>query len=668
MSQRDTELKQREFSWRGFFLAFILTFLFTAANVYLGLKVGMTFATSIPAAVISMAILRNFKSNTILENNIVQTVVSSAGTISSVVFVLPGLVMLGYWKSFPFWQTFFLCGLGGILGVMFTIPLRRALVVESDLPYPEGRAAAETLKVGSHDQANQNIICAASSLKDITVGTVISFLYGLFSSGFKLLSDEFSYFGKIGHFCSGIGLQFSFALIGAGYLIGIRVAMALLIGTIISWVIAVPALSHFISQNGLPPSSYILSIWTEKVRYIGAGTIGIAAIWAIIMLLKPVYFGFKSSFRCMRQRKQGQVNSLPLQDQDIPIIWVLVVSVFLTLPLMAIFGSFISNYSVSYNAGFIISLVIFCTILVLLIGFVVSAVSGYMAGLVGSSNSPISGIGILAIIIVSIVLLFIFQQSHIEHNFHQLKFITGLSIFTTSIIYSSAAISNDNLQDLSTGHIIGATPWKQQLALIIGVVIGSIALAPVLNQLYSAYGFVGSPLPHQAMDSSLALSAPQATLMLAIVKGIVNHHMQWSMIEIGAVVGIGFLSLNTFFLDKKNLSISVLSIGIAIYLPPQINLTLILGGLLSYLTKRQVRLPHNIKNLSLIERRGTLISSGLIVGSSLFGILLALLITTTGEQSPLALLSKNFRYLANLLGTFIFIFIYLYLLKYIKKT
>ncbi len=317
-----------------------------------------------------------------------------------------------------------------------------------------------------------------------------------------------------------------------------------------------------------------------------------------------------------------------------------------------------------YNAGFVIALVVLCVFLTLLVGFLVAAVSGYMAGLVGSSNSPISGIGILAIIIVSLFLAYIFgQPQSINHAVHT-QFIVALAIFTSSAIFSAACISNDNLQDLNTGHLIGATPWKQQVALLFGVIIGSMVLAPVLNQLYHAYGFVGA-LPHPGMDPKQALNAPQATLMMALAKGIISHHMHWNMILIGAAIGVVFLLLNGIILKRNALSISVLSIGIAIYLPAEITLPLVLGGILNAIVKHRLGKG---KARFYTERCGTLFASGLIVGSSIFGIVLAVLIGIVDDQAPLALVGQHFTTIADILGTLVFAWICIYFVRYVLKT
>ncbi len=574
--------------------------------------------------------------------------------------------MIGFWQKFPFWQTFMLCAIGGIFGVMFTIPLRRALVVESDLPYPEGRAAAETLKVGNaHRDENGQVEKShdfGSPLRDISIGTLLAFVFGLFSSGFGFLGEQVSRYGKIVSFFTGTGFQFSFALIGAGYLIGGQVAIALLVGSIISWLIAVPILAYHVPHGLQEAGDFALMIWSTKVRFIGAGTIGIAAVVAIISLLKPVYSGFKSSIQTMFDRADGQ--EIPLHERDIPIVWVLVVCLLLVLPLLALFGDFASYSDSTLNAGLIISLVVSCVFLVVLIGFIVAAVSGYMAGLVGSSNSPISGIGIIATIAVSLFLSYVFSDKHAHSIGLSNHFLIALALFVTSAIICAASISNDNLQDLKTGHLVGATPWKQQISLVIGVVIGAMVIAPVLNQLYQAYGFVGA-LPRAGMDPANALNAPQATLMMAIAKGVLSHSLDWSMIGIGILIGFFFILANKFLLDAKKWALSVLSIGIGIYLPAEITLPLILGGFLSYYVKRRTT---EGASKFFVERCATLLSSGFIVGSSLFGILLAVLIGFSGKASPLVLVSHHFAGTANILGTIVFILICIYFVRYILRT
>lgn len=471
-----------ELTLRGLILGSILTIIFTASNVYLGLKVGLTFSSSIPAVVISMAVLSLFKTSNILENNMVQTQASAAGTLSSVIFVIPGLFMCGYWSEFPLWQTFMICLCGGGLGVLFTIPLRRAMVVESKLAYPEGRAAAEILKVANKDQSNKK---GKQGIKEIALGSFIAAIFSLLGNGFKLAASEsnFAFIWNKMAFCFSMG--YSLALLGAGYLVGLAGAIALFVGMFLAWGIFTPYLSNFEFDSAKNAVDLASSVWSSKVRLIGTGAIAIAALWTLIELLKPVIEGIKEivkNVKITNQEKNERTN-IDLSLKSIFILFVLmVVGLFIT------FYSFVEDANLSIYYQMLFSFV--GTLVSVLIGFFVAAACGYMAGLVGSSSSPISGIGLIGVIISSIVFLVLgvelFQDPMLS------KFAVALAIFTTSVILATAAISNDNLQDLKTGHLVGATPWKQQVALLVGCVFGALAIVPVLNLLYQAYGFVGA--------------------------------------------------------------------------------------------------------------------------------------------------------------------------------
>jgi putative OPT family oligopeptide transporter len=656
----------RELTLRGFLIAAVLTVLFTASNIYLGLKVGLTFATSIPAAVISMAILKFFKNSSVLENNIVQTLASSAGTLSAIVFILPALIMVKAWTGFPFWQTFFIGAIGGILGVMYTIPLRRALVVNSDLPYPEGTAAAHVLMLGNKGTGldGHSMVEDIKPIRDISLSAALSFLFSLCSSGFKLFSGSFSYFGKVFGLVTGIGVDYTLALVGAGYLVGIRVALAILLGMIISWLIAVPWIGSHMVMGQQTYEAFVTHIWVSKVRFIGAGTIAVAALWAILCLLKPIYRGFTSAFDRLAKKKAKTDAALPVHERDMPILWVFAICLVMAILLAAVFSYFIGTFPATGVATFTFTTIIICTLLAIVIGFLVSAVSGYMAGLVGSSNSPVSGIGLLAIIVISLVLLYVFHLNSDLASSTAKGFVVALAVFTTSVVFSVSCVANDNLQDLKTGHLVGATPWKQQLALIFGVVIGALVLAPVLNSLYQAYGFSGA-LPRPGMDPTHALVAPQATLMAAISSGIITHTMEWSMLLIGVVIGVVILMVNGILVKYCNTkSLSILSVGIGIYLPAQINTSLIIGGIMAWLVNRLIQRSNNRE---ILKHVGTLLACGFIVGSSIFGILLAIFIQASGNESPLQLVSASFAPIANTLGPIFFLLLVVWFYHYIRK-
>lgn len=639
----------KELTVRGIILGALVTVIFTASNVYLGLKVGMTFASSIPAAVISMAVLKFFKDSSILENNMVQTQASSAGTLSSVIFVLPGLLMMGYWQDFPFWQTMLICAAGGTLGVLFTIPLRRAMVVNSDLPYPEGVAAAEILKAGNHADGD-------SGVKDIAYGGVLAGLVAFLTNGLRVMADGASAWIQTGKAAFQLPMGFSLALLGAGYLIGIVGGIAMLIGVILTWGVAVP---YFTMSGDIAADTSLIDaamvVWKTKVRFIGVGTIGIAAIWTLLILMKPMIEGMVHSFRML---KGGQAESEHRVDIDLSpktMIYILIATVVL---IVISLHHFIAAAPISPELS--ILLVVVCTFLAVFIGFFVAAASGYMAGLVGSSSSPISGIGIISVIVISLVLVSIGNASGLFETVDGQKFLTALTLFTASIVLTTATISNDNLQDLKTGLLVDATPWRQQVALIIGCFVGALVIAPVLEILYHAYGFSGA-LPRPDMDPSQVLSAPQATLMTTISQGIFTNKLEWTYILTGVGLGAVLITIDAFLkkVSNKVFGLPVIAVGIGIYLPPSINMPVIVGAFLAWIMTRHIAKLGNKEVSAKAERFGTLFSAGLIVGESLMGVILAFIIaasvTTGGSEAPLSLNLENWDTIGEWLGLIVFI-------------
>ena len=668
-----------ELTARGMLLGALITVIFTASNVYLGLKVGLTFSSSIPAAVISMAILRMFKNSNILENNMVQTQASAAGTLSAIIFILPGLLMLGYWQGFPFWQTFLLCACGGSLGVLFTIPLRRAMVVNSDLPYPEGRAAAEILKVGSDArkaEANGDK-GKATGMKDIVGGSAIAAIVSLCSNGFHVMSSEVSYWLHFGKATTQLPMGFSMALLGAGYLIGIASGMAILVGTALAWVVLVPYLTSIMTPaEGQTAAAFAKMIWAQKVRFIGAGCIGIAAVWTLITLMKPVIDGIKMSIAAIRTNDSAEKRELHHTDIDMTPKSVGLVFLAIIIGLAITFYSFVAAAGLPMVVT-VVYIVVGIAVAVLM-GFFVAAACGYMAGLIGTSASPISGIGILGIIVSSLVVLAISTSFGVFSQPGGTQFATALAIFVTSVIVSIASISNDNLQDLKTGYIVGATPWKQQVALILGSFIGAFAIAPVLNLLYQAYGFTGA-LPRAGMDPTQALAAPQATLMTTIAQGIFSSNLDWNYILIGIGVGVVAIIINLLLTKNTSLALPPLAVGMGIYLPPTLEIPLVIGSVMGYFVHKYLnqraaqRSPgHEKEDVDACDHRGVLFASGLIVGESLMGVIIAMLIvvsvTTGGSEDPLGLVGKDFATTADLIGLVVFIGVIFAFVRHVIST
>lgn len=644
----DPYLGYKEVTLRGILLGIVITIVFMASNIYLGLKVGLTFASAIPAAVLSMAILRYAKNSNILENNLVQTQASASGTLSAVIFVLPSLLMIGYWQSFPFWQTALVCLSGGILGALFTIPLRRAMVVNSNLPFPEGIAAAEILKAGTVGiVANEKgeIIQREhqeTHVKEIVIGAGLASATTLLNSGLKLISDSTSFWFKSGQAIFQIPFGFSLALLGAGSLIGMSAGLAMLVGLFLTWGITVPILSTYYPQpEHADMVAYAKQLWSQKARFIGVGVIGVAAIWTMIGLIKPLIQSIRLSLSNNIQEEQNRTT----QDMSAKSIVAMMCVVAVLLALT--FYSFIAVMPISsYLAWGLVALI---TLLVFVIGFFISAACAYMSGLVGSSSSPVSSIGILTVVLFGFLLFMIGHQTHLTDQVQGTQFLTALTLFGASAVFAVATIATDNLQDLKTGYLVYASPKKQQWVLILGSVVGALVIAPVLELLYNAYGFAGA-MPRAGMNPDQALAAPQALLMTTITQGIFAQNLQWYYILIGALIGLGFIVFD-FILKRFNLSLPILAVGMGIYLPPTVTMPLFLGALLFWFAKR--------KASNQAEKKGALFASGLIVGESLTGVLLAMVIVFSvsrgGSDSPLAIELQHWGSVANWLGLVAFL-------------
>ena len=640
------EAKPRvELTFRGMVLLGVpITLVFTAANVYFGLKAGLTFASSIPATVISMAFLRAVKNATIQENNIVQTIASAAGAIASVIFVLPGLVMIGWWQGFPYWASMGVCALGGILGVMYSIPLRRALVTNSPLPYPEGVACAEVLKVGSGEHATtpEAVAEGKASVLTVLVGSIASAAFALLIATRVFVSDLLGYFrinsaGSVTGFDVGI----SMALFGVGHLVGLWVGVAMLVGVALAWGVAVPVLTALHPAAGAA-ADVAQTVWSQQVRFIGAGAMGVAAIWTLFKLIGPVLAGLRSAMAASRARGRGEGALLPRTEQDMPIGFVALISLACLVPIALMLAAFAHG---AHMDAIIVPLVVGGVVYVVLMGFFVSAVCGYMAGLIGSSNSPLSGVGILAVIVASLLLVVGVKAAAGPDAG---KFLVAFALFVTSVVFAIASIANNNLQDLKTGQLVDATPWKQQVALLVGVVVGALVIPPVLDLLNHAYGFAGAP----GADPHRALPAPQAALISALAKGVLGGQLDWGLIGVGAAGGGLAILVDEALGAAKLPRLAPLAIGLGVYLPMATTAMMVIGAVGGWLFERHVARRSGAEPA---RRLGVLLASGYIVGESLIGVAIAALVVWLGKDMPLALVGDRFQPVATLLTPLAFL-------------
>lgn len=606
-----------QLTFRAVLLAIVLAMILSAANAYLGLFAGLTIATAIPAAVVSMGVLRLLGGGTILENNIVQTGASAGSSIAAgVIFTIPALIILGYWQDFRYSWVLAIAGLGGLLGVLFSVPLRRTMIVEDPLPFPEGKAAAEVLKAGENPGPGLKILAMSAA-----IGALVKLAA---ASGLRMIPDSWA---QAGFFANGKGLAYlgtnlSPALLGVGYIVGLNIGIVVLSGAVLSWHIAIPIYNAFFLNNdpalaaqiaGAGPVDTAFAIWSTKVRYLGVGTMLIGGMWTLFSLRKSLVSGIRSGFAAARKAKGEAVAET---DRDLPMKWMLIALVVFVIPLALLYQAIVGQWTVSIPM----------TIIMIVAGFLFVSVSAYLAGLVGSSNNPVSGITIATILFASVVLVFLLgRDSPIG---------AVAAIMIGAVVCCAAAVGGDNLQDLKAGYIVGATPWKQQLMLAIGAFSCALIMAPVLNLLAAAYG-IGAPTP----EHPNSLSAPQATLMASVAKGMFGGVLPWGMIAIGAGVGAVIIALDEWLKSRgAKFRVPVLAAAIGIYLPLELLVPIFLGGLLSHLVQRKHKINDDDEmEKDRIHRPGTLFSAGLITGEALMGIAIAVPIVVSGSADVLAL-------------------------------
>jgi putative OPT family oligopeptide transporter len=607
----------RQLTLRAIILAVILAALMGAANTYLGLFAGMTIASAIPSAVVSMAVLKMLGHGGILENNIVQTGGSAgSSTATGVLFTTPALVMLGAWHDYRYGWVFAFAALGGVLGVLFSVPLRRALIIEQKLPFPEGTAAAEVLRAGADPAHGAKLLSMAAA-----AGALVKLLA---ANGLQLIPDAWvkaRYYGRgIGYFSTNL----SPALLGVGYICGSNVGIVMLAGGIISWNIAIPIYSSFFLQGnallaarlaGLSAADAAATIWSQQVRFLGVGAMLIGGVWTLISLRGSLLAGVRSGFAATRSARAaaaaGTTQVIADTDRDLPMKYVLAGVLLASLPLMLMYHSVVGSFLISVPM----------TLAMIVLAFIFCSVSGYMAGLVGSSNDPVSGMIISTILAASAMLLALT---------HGDPFVGPVAaVMIGAAVCCALSIAGDNVQDLKCGQLVGATPWRQQLMLCIGAVTSATVLAPVLNLLNHAYG-IGVPDANHAHP----LLAPQATMLAAVSKGLFGGQLPWNIIIIGALLGLVVIIIDeTLRARGGGFRTPVLAVAVGVYLPLELSVPIFIGGMLSHFVKRQ-RADGGAENLA---GHGMLFAAGMIAGESLTGVILAIPIVVSGRADVLAL-------------------------------
>jgi len=604
-----------EITVKAVILGVVLSVVLAGANAYLGLFAGMTVSASIPAAVVSMGVLRLFRRSNILENNIVQTAASAGESLAAgVIFTLPALVIMNYWNQFDFVWVTVIAAFGGLLGVLFTIPLRRTLIVEAKLKFPEGIATAEVLKSGERGGADVKYIAQAA---------VVGGFFKLGAAGLRIWTEVIEIARGIGGSVAYFGSNLSPALLSVGYIVGLNIAVLIFIGGFCNWLIAIPICAAWqkwpvMDGQAISAVDWAYQIWSTQTRYIGVGGMLIGGLWTILKLRTSIFSGISSGLRAYRGLK-GQTVAVARTEKDVPMKWILSLIVASVVPLFILYQVFVQRVSVSAPMA----------ITMLITGFLFSAVAGYMAGLVGSSNNPISGVTI-ATVLVSALLLLLLMGKGAENG-------PAAAIIIGSVVCCAAAIAGDNMQDLKAGYIVQATPWKQQVMQMVGTLSAALVMAPILTLLLNAYGFKG----HTSAGDN-ALAAPQANLMASVSKGVFEGGLPWRFVWVGAILAVAVIILDEYLVRRgSSFRTPVLAVAIGIYLPLELEVPILAGGIIHQILKMYHQKKDTAKDIvEISNRRGLLFASGLITGEALIGIVLAMPIVLSGKPDVLAILAK----------------------------
>ena len=571
---------KNEITLKAFFLSIFLSIILSSAMVYLGLYAGMTISASIPAAIMSMGILRLFKNSNILENNIVQTAASAGESLAAgVIFTLPALLLIGYWDTISYWEVTKIAMVGGILGALFTVPLRRALILKARLRFPEGVATAAVLKTGHETDVKKS----QQSLKIIGISALVGGFVKLGELAFSVWSSTLGGAVAIKGAIFGMGASLSPSLFSVGYIVGRNIGILAFTGGLISWAVAIPIYSYLYGFEG---DNYFESaniIWNAKIRYLGVGAMVVGGIWSVIQLAKPLIESIQLSLKTLQENS----DNISLEERDLPINYVFIAILAMLVPISLTYFGIIGSWSSAVILSFVM----------LIFGFLFSAVAAYMAGVVGSSNNPISGVTIATILFSSLLIISFFDIDSSKG--------AAAAILIGAVVCCAAAIGGDNLQDLKTGNIVGATPWKQQLMQLVGVVSAALTLGIVLTLLHEAYGIGSSDLP-----------APQAVLMTNVANGVFQGNLEWGMIYAGAILGIVIIMIDQYQAFRKaDFRVPILAVAIGIYHPIELTLPIFIGGMLNHFASKTA--SEEGKN------NGLLIASGLITGEALMAIFIA---------------------------------------------
>ena len=634
-----------EFTFKAIILSILLAVILSAANAYLALKIGTTISASIPASVFALGILRLFKKHNVLESNLIQTAASAGeGVAAAIAFVLPAMIFLHIWKGFSYWETAIITLLGGFLGVLFAVPLRRIMLNLPALHFPEGTAIGNVLRVSAQGKAG---------LKLLAQGGLVGGLVAFAQIGLKVVTDSLQMWTFMGRTIFGFSVGFTPATLAAGFIVGFEVAVSLFTGAFVGWLILLPFIGLYYGLPANVTSAYdaATQLWDAHLRFVGVGTMLVGGIWTLFRLLKLIAKRMRLSFIGFREGLEGGLGKRLRTEMDIPPMWVVVGVLVITASLFFYTFYYLHRAHIVATVDYLWVVTFISVIYVVIIGFLLATISSYFCGLVGSSNNPLSGLLITAILLLSFLFLLIFRVRESE----QAHYIASVVIVIATILAGIGSITGENIQDLKAGKMVGATPWRQQLMMAIGVGVSAFVIGPVLQLLFDAYG-MGGVYPRPGMDPSQMLAAPQAGLMAAVSQGVLTRHLNWGMIIVGGIVAVIIITIDEF-LKRRSSRLPALAVGLGIYLPPEVITPVVIGGLVSFLVKKswQIKERSEEEGRMFSHQNGVLMACGMVAGSSLMGVILAIPFVIMGSANALALVGQGFVPIASVLGILVFL-------------
>lgn len=644
--------KKAELTVKSIIIGIVLAILLCGANIYLGLKIGSTISASIPAAIISLGILKMFKKYTVLENSISQTIASAGEAIvNSIIFVFPALLMLGVWDTFPYWMLVVLGLCGAFVGIAYSVLLRKILLRDKSLPFPEGNAIGKVLLTANNTGKS-------SDFKIILRAMVVSGAINFLQNGFQVLAGSYYKFIKIGKSFVGMGTAFSPAIIGSGFLIGSNAVVGF-ISLLFGWLILLPYFSihvHLKTGSDIVSSSFF--VWKNYVRPVGIGVFLFSGIATILLLWKQIIYAVKDAFRALKN-----LDAVSETDKDLDIKKMLSLVLICFIPIAFILYDLFSNITGGDQFHTVLYTII-VTLIVFVLGFIITAVAGYMVGLVGSSNSPMSGI-----IFIAIIILGLFLKSIIPVG-HSTNMVIAIVLFMSGFILFSAAIINDNIQDYKSGQIVGSTPYKQQISLFFGAFFAMLIAPVMMNFIFQAYGISGIPAPHAHMNPANMLSAPQASAIAMITKNILQGSAEWHLIIFGGLIGLSVFILDLIAKKYAKFRIQVLMVGMGLYLPPEIVTGLFIGGILSILIKRKFKkleLQSGADEINKLDNKTNILICGLIAGESLMGLFLSVPFVIKQSSDALKIVGPGFIGTSQILSAIVTIAMVIFIYRFATK-